>query len=425
MVDIARSPSVARRKKIRRAVYATAALIVIILITVAVSRLKPAAPSVDRATVWVDTVKRGDMIRQVRGSGTLVPEEIRWIPATTQGRVERILLRPGATVSAGTVILELSNPELQQAVKEAQLAFESAKAAYENRKAELESQLLRQQSEVAGIEAQYRQAALDLEANEQLWKDGLVSELNLKRSRSSAEELKNRLAIEEKRLEMTRNGIASQLAPQEAEVDSRRAAYELRRRQVEDLRVKAGMDGVLQCVCSSPTTQVEVGAQVGPGTNLARVANPTSLKAELRIAETQTPDIKIGQPAEVDTRNGVVKGRVSRIDPAAQNGTVGVDITLEGALPPGARPDLSVDGTIRLELLENVIHVGRPAFGQENSTVGLFKVLPDGEAIRTTVKLGRASVNTIEIVEGLQPGDQVVLSDMSSYDEYQRVRLSN
>jgi HlyD family secretion protein len=425
MVDIARSPSVARRKKIRRAVYATVALIVIVLITVAVSRLKPAAPSVDRATVWVDTVKRGDMIRQVRGSGTLVPEEIRWIPATTQGRVERILLRPGATVSAGTVILELSNPELQQAVKEAQLAFESAKAAYENRKAELESQLLRQQSEVAGIEAQYRQAALDLEANEQLWKDGLVSELNLKRSRSSAEELKNRLAIEEKRLEMTRNGIASQLAPQEAEVDSRRAAYELRLRQVEDLRVKAGMDGVLQCVCSSPTTQVEVGAQVAPGTNLARVANPTSLKAELRIAETQTPDIKIGQPAEVDTRNGVVKGRVSRIDPAAQNGTVGVDITLEGALPAGARPDLSVDGTIRLELLENVIHVGRPAFGQENSTVGLFKVLPDGEAIRTTVKLGRSSVNTIEIVDGLQPGDQVVLSDMSSYDEYQRVRLSN
>jgi HlyD family secretion protein len=425
MVDIARSPSVARRKKIRRAVYATAALVVIILITVAVSRLKPAAPSVDRATVWVDTVKRGDMIRQVRGSGTLVPEEIRWIPATTQGRVERILLRPGATVSAGTVILELSNPELQQAVKEAQFAFESAKAAYENRKAELESQLLRQQSEVAGIEAQYRQAALDLEANEQLWKDGLVSELNLKRSRSSAEELKNRLAIEEKRLEMTRNGIASQLAPQEAEVDSRRAAYELRRRQVEDLRVKAGMDGVLQCVCSSPTTQVEVGAQVAPGTNLARVANPTSLKAELRIAETQTPDIKIGQPAEVDTRNGIVKGRVSRIDPAAQNGTVGVDITLEGALPAGARPDLSVDGTIRLELLENVIHVGRPAFGQENSTVGLFKVLPDGEAIRTTVKLGRSSVNTIEIVDGLQPGDQVVLSDMSSYDEYQRVRLSN
>lgn len=425
MVDIARSPSVAKRKKIRRAIYAITALVVIILITVAVSRLKPAAPSVDRATVWVDVVKRGDMIRQVRGSGTLVPEEIRWIPATTQGRVERILLRGGAQVTPGTVILELSNPELQQSVKEGHLAFESAKAAFENRRAELQSQLLSQQATVAGIEAQYKQAELDLQANVELRKDGLVSELTLKRSQSQEAELKNRLAIEKQRLDMTRNGMDSQLAPQQAEVDSRRAAYELRLRQLEDLRVKAGMAGVLQCVCSSPTTQVEVGAQVGPGTNLARVANPSSLKAELRIAETQTPDIRIGQPAEIDTRNGIVKGRVSRIDPGASNGTVGVDVTLEGALPAGARPDLSVDGTIRLELLENVIYVGRPAFGQENSTVGLFRVQPDGEATRTTVKLGRSSVNTIEIVEGLQPGDQVILSDMSSYDEYQRVRLSN
>lgn len=425
MVDIARSPSVAKRKKIRRAIYAVAALVAIIFITVAVSRLKPAAPSVDRATVWVDTVKRGDMIRQVRGSGTLVPEEIRWIPATTQGRVERILLRGGAQVTPGTVILELSNPELQQSVKEGHLAFESAKAAFENRRAELQSQLLSQQATVAGIEAQYKQAELDLQANVELRKDGLVSELTLKRSQSQEAELKNRLAIEKQRLDMTRNGMDSQLAPQQAEVDSRRAAYELRLRQLEDLRVKAGMAGVLQCVCSSPTTQVEVGAQVGPGTNLARVANPSSLKAELRIAETQTPDIRIGQPAEIDTRNGIVKGRVSRIDPGASNGTVGVDVTLEGALPAGARPDLSVDGTIRLELLENVIYVGRPAFGQENSTVGLFRVQPDGEATRTTVKLGRSSVNTIEIVEGLQPGDQVILSDMSSYDEYQRVRLSN
>jgi HlyD family secretion protein len=419
MVDIARSPSVAKRKKIRRAIYAVAALVAIILITVAVSRLKPAAPSVDRATVWVDTVKRGDMIRQVRGSGTLVPEEIRWIPATTQGRVERILLRPGATVAPGTVILELSNPELQQDVKEAELAYQSAQAAYANRKAELESGLLSQQATVAGIEAQYKQAELDLQANVTLFKDGLVSELNLKRSQSQETELKNRLGIERRRLEMTQNGIASQLAPQEAEVDSRRAAYQLRVRQLDDLRVKASMDGVLQLV------PVEVGAQVAPGANLARVADPTNLKAELRIAETQTKDIAIGQPAEVDTRNGIVKGRVSRIDPASSNGTVGVDVTLEGALPPGARPDLSVDGTIRLELLDNVIYVGRPAFGQENSSVGLFKVQPDGEAVRTTVKLGRSSVNTIEIVDGLQPGDQVILSDMSSYDEYQRVRLSN
>jgi HlyD family secretion protein len=419
MVDIARSPSVIRKKKIRRAIYGAAALLVIVLITVAVARLKPAAPSVDRATVWVETVKRGSMVRQVRGSGTLVPEEIRWIPATTQGRVERILLRPGAQVTPDTVILELSNPELQQSVKEAQLDYQSAQAAYQNRKAELESQLLSQQAAVAGIEAQYKQAALDLEANEQLQKDGLVSALTLKQKQSQASELKNRLEIEQKRLEMTRVGITSQLAPQEAEVSNRRAAYELRVRQLDDLRVKAGMTGVLQLV------PVEVGAQVGPGTNLCRVADPTNLKAELRIAETQTKDIAIGQYAEVDTRNGVVKGKVSRIDPASQNGTVGVDVILEGALPPGARPDLSVDGTIRLEELNNVIYVGRPAFGQENSTVGLFKVGADGEAVRTNVKLGRSSVNTIEVLEGLQPGDQVILSDMSSWDEYQRIRLTN
>jgi HlyD family secretion protein len=425
MVDIARSPDVLRKKKLRRILFGAAALVVIIIITVAVSRLKPAAPSVERSVVWIDTVKRGDMVRQVRGSGTLVPEEIRWIPATTQGRVERILLRPGAQVNANTVILELSNPELQQAVREAQLAYQSAQASFQNRKAELDSQLLNQQSEVANIEALYKEAALTLKANEELQKDGLVSGIVLEQSRSRADELKNRLSIARKRLEISTAGLKSQLAPQEAEVDQRRAAYELRVQQLEDLRVKAGMAGVLQCVCSSPTVQVEVGAQVGPGTNLARVANPTSLKAELRIAETQTKDIAIGQPAEVDTRNGIVKGRVSRIDPASSNGTVGVDVTLEGALPPGSRPDLSVDGTIRLEELTNIIYVGRPAFGQENSTVGLFKLTTDGsEASRVNVKLGRSSVNTIEIQEGLQPGDQVILSDMTTYDQFERIRLN-
>jgi HlyD family secretion protein len=418
MVDIARSPEVARKKKIRRMLYGGAALVTIVLITVGVSRLKPAAPSVDRSVVWIDTVKRGDMVRQVRGSGTLVPEEIRWIPATTQGRVERILLRPGAQVRPDTVILELSNPELQQSVTEAQLGYQSAQAAFQNRKAELESQLLNQQSEVANIEALYKEAALTLEANEQLQKDGLVSEIVLKQSRSRADELKNRLSIARKRLEISTAGVKSQVAPQEAEVDQRRAAYELRIRQLDDLRVKAGMSGVLQVV------PVEVGAQVQPGTNLARVANPTNLKAELRIAETQTKDIEIGQPAEVDTRNGVVKGRVARIDPASTNGTVGVDVILEGALPPGARPDLSVDGTIRLEELVNIVYVGRPAFGQENSTVGLFKLQPDGEAVRVNVKLGRSSVNTIEIQDGLQPGDQVILSDMSTYDQFERIRLN-
>ena len=419
MVDIARSPDVLRKKKLRRAVYGALGLVAIVLITVGVSRLKPAAPTVERATVWVDTVKRGSMIRQVRGSGTLVPEEIRWIPATTQGRVERIVLRPGAKVTPGTVILELSNPELQQAVTEAQLAFQSAQAAYQNRKAELESALLSQQSQVATIEANYKNAVLTQEANEQLAKDDLISAIALKQSRSAAEELKNRLAIEQKRLAMTELGLKSQLAPQEADVNQRRAAYELRVKQLDDLKVKSSMDGVLQVV------PVEVGQQVAPGTNLARVANPSNLKAELRIAETQTKDIAIGLPAEIDTRNGVVQGRVSRIDPASANGTVGVDVTIEGPLPAGARPDLSVDGTIRLELLDNVLYVGRPAFGQENSTVGLFKVGADGEAVRVNVKLGRSSVSTIEIVDGLQPGDQVILSDMSNYDEYQRIRLTS
>jgi HlyD family secretion protein len=425
MVDIARGADVIRKKKIRRILYGTAALAVVILITLGVSQLKPAAPSVERATVWIDTVKRGPMLRAVRGSGTLVPEDIRWIPATTQGRVERIILRAGATVTPSTVILELSNPELEQSVRDARLGYQSAQAAYQNRKVQLESDLLAQQSTVAGLEANLNNAAMDLQANEQLLTDGLVSELNVKVKRSQVGELKNRLSVEQERLKMTRNGIASQLGPQAADVDQRRAAVELRERQLDDLKVKAGMTGVLQCVCSTPTVQVEVGAQVGPGTNLARVANPTTLKAELRIAETQTKDIRIGQFAEVDTRNGIVKGKVGRIDPAAQGGTVGVDVILEGALPPGSRPDLSVDGTIQLERLDNVIYVGRPAFGQENSTVGLFKLdLETGEANRTNVKLGRSSVNQIEIIEGLQPGDQVILSDMSAQDSYERIRIS-
>lgn len=418
MVDIARSPSVVKKKKIKRAVMATSALVVIILITIGVSRLKPAAPSVDRAAVWVDTVKRGPMLRLVRGSGTLVPEDIRWINTTTQGRVERILLRPGANVKPDTVILELSNPTLKQAVLDAQLAHASAIANYANRKTELERALLDQQSQLANLETQYNNAKLNLEAQEELLKDGLVSELNVKQFRSQTKDLENRLGIARQQLEMTKAGLESQLAPQKAEVDQRLAAYELRVRELEDLKVKAGMDGVLSQV------PVEVGQTVGPGTNLARVADPTKLKAEVRIAETQTKDIRIGQIAEVDTRNGIIPGRVSRIDPTATGGTVGVDITLEGDLPPGARPDLSVDGTITLEKLPDVIKVGRPAFGQENSTVLLFKLDENGEAHKVQVRLGRTSVNEIEILEGLQPGDQVILSDMSAHDAYDRIRLN-
>ncbi len=329
MVDIARSPEVKRKKKIRRILYGAVALVAIVLITVGVSRLRPAAPGVDRATVWIDTVKRGPMIRQVRGSGILVPENIRWITATTSGRIERLVLRPGATVTPTTVILEMSNPDLQQSVMEAQLAFRSAEAAFENRKADLQSQLLKEEAGVVTLESQYRQASLTLAANEELYKEKLISELQLKQFRASDSDLKNQLSVARQRLEILKTGIKSQLAPQEAEVNQRRAAMELRLRQLDDLKVKAGMNGVLQVV------PVEVGASVQAGAQIARVADPTVLKAELRIAETQTKDIAIGQVAEVDTRNGVVAGKVSRIDPASANGTVGVDITLEGALPAG------------------------------------------------------------------------------------------
>ena len=418
MVDIARSPEVAKKKKRNRVIMVTAVLVAISGVTYGVSQLKPAAPSVDRAAVWVDTVKRGPMLRLVRGSGTLVPEDIRWINTTTQGRVERIILRPGAKVTRDSVILELSNPDLENSVRDAQLAHASAQASFANRKTELERQLLEQESQVAQIKTQYSNAALDLEAQEALLKDGLVSELQVKQRRAQTKDLENRLSIAEKQLAMAKAGVASQLAPQQAEVDQRRAAYQLRVQQLEDLKVRAGMDGVLSQV------PVEEGQQIGPGTNLARVANPTRLKAEVRIAETQTKDIRIGQEAEVDTRNGIIKGKVIRIDPTATGGTVGVDISLEGELPPGARPDLSVDGTITLERLPDVIKVGRPAFGQENGKVTLFKLDGKGEAHRVHVLLGRSSVNEIEIVEGLQPGDQVILSDMSAQDSYDRIRLN-
>ncbi|HSL21641.1 MAG TPA: HlyD family efflux transporter periplasmic adaptor subunit [Vicinamibacterales bacterium] len=418
MVDIPRGEEVKRRKRIRQSIYAISAITVIILITVGVSRLKPAAPTVDRATVWIDTVKQGPMVRQVRGSGTLVPEDIRWIPANTQGRVERIVLRAGATVSPESVILELSNPELEQTVLSDQANLRAAQANLASREADLESALLNQRAAAARVEQEYRQAALQLEANEELYKDKLISELQLKQSRGEAQELKNRWEIEQKRTEIAAENIQAQLAPQQAEVDRLRTMFELHRRQLDQLKVRAGMAGVLQVV------PVEVGQQVQPGANLARVANPRTLKAELRIPETQTRDLAIGQLASIDTRNGIVEGRVSRIDPAAQNGTVGVDVSLTGPLPPGARPDLSVDGTVELERLNNVVYVGRPAFGQENSSVGLFRLSESGEAVRITVQLGRSSVNTIEIVNGLRPGEQVILSDMSAWDQYERIRLN-
>jgi len=419
MVDIARSSDVIRRKKLRRAAFAVSGLAAVALITVGVSRLQPAAPTVDGATVWIESVKRGSMIRQVRGTGSLVPEEIRWIPTATEGRVERIVVRPGAIVTADTVILELTNAELTQSALEAKLQLAAGEAQYRTRKVELDSTVLNQQAQAATVEAEYRQAALQAEADQELASQGLTSDLTLKISKSRADELANRHRIEQERLALASESVSAQLAVQQAEVDRLRTLFQLRREQVDALRVRAGIDGVLQQV------PVEVGQRVTPGTNLLRVADPTKLRAELRIAETQAKDIQIGQPASIDTRNGLIAGRVSRIDPAVQNGTVTVDVTLDGDLPKGARPDLTVDGTIELERLEEVVYVGRPAFGQERSTVSLFKVVEDGAAaVRVRVGLGRSSVNTIEITEGLQPDDRVILSDMSAWDAFDRVRLN-
>ena len=425
MVDIARPDSVIKKKKMKRAAYGVAGLTAILLVTVFVSQLKPAAPSVDKATLWPDVVKRGPMVRQVRGTGTLVPEDTRWIPASTAGRVERILLRSGADVMPDTVIVELGSPELEQSVVESRLQLEAAVAQLVNRRAELDSALLTQRAAAANIESEARQAQLQAEADEALFKENLQGALVAKKSRARADDLSNRAEIELRRLDLAEKTLKSQLAVQEAEVSRLRTTYQLRQEQLERLKVRAGIKGKLQVV------PVEVGSQLAAGANVARVADPGRLKAELRIPETQTRDIEIGQLAEIDTRNGKVPGRVSRIDAAATNGTVTVDVQLTGELPRGARPDLTVDGTVELERLDNVVNVGRAAFAQENSTMSLFKVssgctIPqmDCEATRTQVKFGRSSVSTIEVLDGLKPGDQVVLSDMSAWDAHDRVRLN-
>lgn len=416
-MDIAR-PSNARQKQLKRAGYIAIGLLIVAGVSVGLSRLRPAAPTVDAATLWPDTVKRGPMVRQVRGLGTLVPEDIRWIPATSQGRVERILLRPGTTVKAGNVILELSNPQLDQEAQDAELKVQSAEASLANLRVQVQNDLLQQKAAAAGIEADYNKARMQLEMNEALAKDQLVSELILRQSKLDAEQLAIRRDIAQEQLASRAEASRAQLAVQQSTVDQARAVLQLKRRQRDELNVRAGLDGMLQLV------PVDVGQQVAPGTNLARVANPARLKAEIKVAETQAKDIQIGQAAQVDTRNGIVNGRVIRIDPSVQNGTRTVDVSLEGELPKGAVPDLSVDGTIELERLANVLYMGRPAFGQEQSTVGIFKVDATGaEASRVQVTLGKSSVNTVEVVAGLQAGDKVILSDMSAWDAFERVRL--
>ena len=416
-MDIAR-PSNAKKKRIKQAIYAGVGLLAVALVSVGLSRLKPAAPTVERAVVWPAKVERGPMVRQVRGLGTLTPEDIRWIPATTQGRVEKIILRPGTQVKTGDVILELSNPQLDQQLQDAQLKLGAAEAGLANIKVQLQNDLLQQRATSANIEADFNKAKMQAQMNEALAKDQLVSDLVLKQSQVDATSLEVRNQISKDQLASKADSMRAQLAVQQSLVDQARALLSLTQQQQNELKVRAGLDGMLQLV------PVEVGQQVAPGTNLARVANPSRLKAEIKIAETQAKDIQLGQKAEVDTRNGIVQGRVARIDPSVQNGTRTVDVTLTGDLPKGAVPDLSVDGTIELERLNDVLFMGRPAFGQDQSTVGLFKIAEDGiNAERVQVKLGRSSVNTIEVLSGLKVGDQVILSDMSAYDAYDRIRL--
>ena len=419
-MDVKRAPSVARNKKIRRSVYVVLGIAAVAGISLGVSRLKPAAPTVERATVLFGTVKRGQMLRNVRGLGTLVPENIVWIPSTTSGRVDKRLVQPGTVVTPSTVLFELSNPELQQQLLDADQQVKAAEAEYANRKVELETQLLNQKAQAATVQSDLSQAKLQADANEQLAQEGIVSELVLKQSKARASELATRYEIELKRIAMNTEAVQTQLAVTQSTLEQRRNMVGLRRRQVADLSVRAGMSGILQMWA------VEVGQQVTPGTNLARVSDPTRLKAQVRVAETQTKDIQIGQSAEIDTRNGIIQGRVTRIDPQALNGQVTIDVSLSGELPKGARPDMNVDGTIELERLENVLYIERPAFGQEQGQIMLFRVEADDQhAQAVQVKLGRASVTTIEVREGLKVGDKVILSDMSQWqDKSDRVRLN-
>jgi len=417
-MDIPRK-SAARNRLIRRIVYIVILVAAGTGITLYLNQLKPAAPSVERSTVWIDTVKRGPLLIQVRGLGTLVPEEILWIPAIQPGRVKKIILRPGVNVREDTILLELSNPELELAAFDAEWQLKQADAAYTDLKVKLEQQRLDQQANTARVKAEFHQAKLTADRDAALVKLGLKSDLEYQLSKTKAEELVTRLKIEEERTAISGASVDAQLASQKVQIEKLRANYALKRTQVDDLKVRAGAEGVLQ------ELPVEVGQQMTPGAVLAKVAQPWKLKAVLKIAETQAKDVQIGQVASIDTRNGVIPGKVARIDPAVQQGTVTVDVRLEGELPQGARPDLSVDGVVDIERMDDVVYVGRPVFGQPNSTVGLFRLDPSSnEATRVQVKLGKSSVNTIAVLDGLKVGDQVILSDMQTWDAHPRVRLN-
>jgi HlyD family secretion protein len=417
-MDIKRPGSAKLEKHIRTVIFVVIGLVAVGAITFGLIRLKPAAPALDRSTAVIDTVKRGRMVRAVRGNGTLVPQSVRYIPAPSDARVEKIPVQAGVVVTDDTVIVALSNPQMEQEAMDAEFQVKATMADKESLRTRLEGESMTQKSAIATINAQYRQAKLQLDTDEVLGKEGLVSELVLKVSRVQVEELGNRLKVEQLRLAVNGKSTEAQISAQEMRVQGLRVLAKLKREQVDALMVRAGTSGVLQ------EMSVQVGQQVTPGLNIARVADPASLKAELRIAETQIKDVKLGQPVAVDTRNGIIQGEVQRIDPAAREGTVVVDVSLIGPLPASARPDLSVDGTIELERLEDVLYVGRPAFGQGQQTIGLFRLNADGrQAVRTQVALGRNSVSTIEIVNGLKEGDQVIISDTSALDSYTEIRV--
>ena len=430
-MDVQRQ-GVARRKLIRRTIIAVILIGVATGITLGVSRLQPALPTVEASTVWPDTVKRGPMLRQVHGLGSLVPEDVVWISSVTDGRIEKIYVQAGTPVKPDTIIMELSNPTLSQAMVAAEFDLKQAEANLRDLKVTLQSATFDKQAVAAQVNADFQQAKVDAERDKQLADLGLLPSLDVQRSQSKAQTLEFRNQIEEKRLRIIQDQVDAQTASQQVKIEQFKAMYELKKLQVDQLRVRARVDGMLQQLGSvvgagtgGSSAPLEVGQNVLAGAILAKLAQQDKLKAQVKITETEVKDVAIGQPASIDTRNGIIPGKVIRIDPAALNGTVMVDVLLTGPLPQGARPDLSVDGTIDIERLNDVLFVGRPTVGQPNSTVTLFRFDADGKtASRVTVKLGRASVNTIEVIDGLKVGDKVILSDMSAQDSHDRIRMN-
>lgn len=416
-MDVQRT-DIVRQKKRKRTLLLGVALAAVLLVSFGLAQLEPAAPTVEGDALYFSTVERGEMLRQVRGPGALVPESLQWITAATQGRVERILVLPGSVVESNTVLLELSSPELEQQIVDAESELKAVEADYVMLEAQLESQVLTQESVLAQVVSEHSQAKLQLEANQRLLAEGLLPEIDYKRSQLATDQLATLEQIERVRLEKARRSTEAQLEAGRSRLEQQRALMNLRRQQFASLQVRAGMEGVLQEV------RVEEGQRVTAGNTLAQVAQPDRLKAELRIPETQAKDLRVGLAVSIDTRNGIVPGRLSRVDPAVREGSVSVDVALEGPLPQGARPDLRVDGTIEIERLEDVLYVGRPAYGQANQTVSLFRVNEkQDEAERVQVRLGRSSVSTVEIVDGLQEGDRVILSDTSKWDDFDRIRI--